>query len=150
MTIGTLKLMLLSAVGFWLPDTLVHALRTYKFSSSDVTVISVAMPLSLLLTLVLSKRVLEADPLKHIGAIIAGIWLFGGLFMMLGASFSGGGFSSPQGVRWAVTSTALSLFPPYTFILATYDGALGALLLVTAVAAIVWAIRSKGLLSRTR
>jgi hypothetical protein len=143
-TIRALKLMILSAVCFWSPDTLVHAIRANVFSSIDVIVISVAMPLCLLVALVLAKQITKIDPLKHIAAILTGVWLFGGVFMFLGATFSGGGFSSPMGIRWVVTSIALSLLPPYAFILAAYDGALWALLFITSVAALVWTIRSRG------
>jgi len=145
-TILGFELALLSATGFWAPDTLVHAIRAYKFESSGVIVISIVMPLSLLLVLALAKRAMHVDPLKHIGAILAGVWFLGGLFMMLGASFSGGGFNGSQGWRWAITSTLLSLFPPYTFVLAIYDGSLLALLLVTAIGMIALTIRSRGLM----
>jgi hypothetical protein len=81
---------------------------------------------------------------KRIGpSLIAGVWIFGGLFMMTGASFSSGGFASPNGIKWAVMSMLLSVVPIYTFVLATYDGSLFALLLVTSVAAVSWAVRTK-------
>ena len=130
--------MLLASLSFWAPDTLLHAIRAYKFNSSDVVIVSIIMPASLLLALVAVRRLSTDDPLKHVGAALVGIWFLGGLFMMLGASFSGGGLNSPQGVRFVLSIILLSFFPPYTFMMATYDGALGALLFVTLVGLIVW------------
>ena len=44
----------------------------------------------------------------------------------------------------------LSAVPIVTFMLATYDGSLGALLLVTVVAFVVWLVQLSGVLSRFR
>ena len=73
--------------------------------------------------------------------MLAGIWLLGGLFMTMGASFSGGGLVGPDGARGVVFVLLLSLFPGYTFIMATYDGSLLALLLVTVAAFLVWILQ---------
>ena len=144
-----LRLMLLGAAGFWLPDVILHAIRAYNFESRDVRIITVVMPLTFLTTFAAAKWVGKASPPKHVGgSILAGVWLFGGLFMMLGASFWGGGLRSPEGIRWVATSVLLSVLPIYTFIMATYDGALGALLLITAVAFVVWIAQLSGLASR--
>jgi hypothetical protein len=80
--------------------------------------------------------------------MLAGVWLLGGLFMASGASFSGGGFMMAGGVRAAGGVLLLSLFPMYTFIMATYDGSLAALLLVSAVAVLVWIFQSTRFLMR--
>ena len=141
--------MLAGAIGFWLPDTLLHALRGHEFNGRDVGIVTGVSPATLLITFLLLKRAGRGAPQKSVGLpLLAGIWLFGGLFMMVGASLSGGGFMSPDGARSVVMTILLSAAPPYTFILATYDGALGALLLVTAVAFIVWIIQRCGILLR--
>lgn len=142
--------MLIGAVGFWLPDTLLHALRGQAFNRQDVQIVTVVLPLTLLGTFFLVKWTNKGNPQKQVGLpLLTGVWLFGGLFMMVGASFSpGGGFMSPVGARFVVMMMLLSWVPPYTFILATYDGALGALLMVTAVAFLVWIVQRSGILSR--
>jgi hypothetical protein len=130
------RLMALGAIGFWLPDTLLHAWRRYNFNNRDVWAVSVICPLTLLATLFLC-RWLDNTPRKRVGlSLIAGVWIFGGLFMMTGASFAGGGFASPDGLKGAAMNTLLSVVPIYTFILATYDGSLFGLLLVTSIAAV--------------
>jgi hypothetical protein len=75
--------------------------------------------------------------------MITGVWLLGGLFMMLNATFSGGGFRSQEGIRWAVQSLVLSLIPLYTWMLATYDGSLMALVTITLGGCIVSVFHSK-------
>jgi hypothetical protein len=65
--------------------------------------------------------------------MLVGVWLLGGLSMTIAATFGGGGFVGPEGLRGAFVVIALSLVPIYTFIMATYDGSLGALMLVTVV-----------------
>jgi hypothetical protein len=140
-----LRLMLLGAAGFWLPDTLLHAVRRSAFNGRDVAIVTAVAPLTLLATFFLTKRADKTAPRKQVGApLIAGVWLFGGLFMTVGWSFSGGGFMGPDGARGAVMMILLSVFPVYTFILATYDGAFGALLLVSGIALVVWMLQRSG------
>ena len=127
-----LRFMLLGATGFWLPDVFLRALRAQNFNSRDVRIITMVMPLTLLGTFLAAKWANTEMRNRWIGlSMIAGVWLLGGFFMTIGASFSGGGFMGPDGARGAVLMMVLSLFPMYTFIMATYDGSLGALLLVT-------------------
>jgi hypothetical protein len=141
--VKNLKLMLLGALGFWMPDTLLHAWRGFNFGRGDVIAVTITTPVTPLATFFFARWLGKGSGRRLVPPLIAGVWLFGGLFMMAGASFSGGGFASPQGTRWALMTTLLSILPIYTFILATYDGALGALLLVTAAAAIAGAVRKK-------
>jgi hypothetical protein len=68
------------------------------------------------------------------------MWSFirsGGLFMTVSATFAGGGFAGPGGFRETALVILLSLLPPYTFIMATYDSTLFALLLATVTTAVV-------------
>jgi hypothetical protein len=143
------KLMLLGAVGFWLPDVILHALRNYDFNGRDVRIVTIVSPLTFLFTTFLAKWADKHSPQKRVvPAMLGGVWLLGGLFMMVGASFAGGGFAKPHSAFPLVVTLSLSIFPMYTFIMATYDGALGALLLVTAVALPVWIVERSGILSR--
>jgi hypothetical protein len=133
-----IKLMVLGAVGFWLPDVLLHAWRGNNFSGRDVLIATVLSPLMLLITFLFVKRKDKATPQKQVAPwLLAGVWLFGGFFMLLGASFSSGGFTSLSASE-SVKTLLLSVIPIYTFMMATYDGALGALLLATAVILFVW------------
>jgi hypothetical protein len=142
-----IKLMLLGAVGFWLPDTFLHGLRGYNFDGRDVRIVTIVSPLTLLITFFLVRWANKTAPrLQIIPSLIVGVWIFGGLFMTIGATFTGGGFKTPAG--GALIAILLSLLPIYTFIMATYDGALAALLLVTAVAFFVWIVQRSGVLLR--
>ncbi len=143
--------MFLGALGFWLPDTFLHGVRAYKFSSWDVRIISAVMPLTFLGTYVAVKLACRGDRPRHLGlSMVAGVWLLGGLFMTINATFSHGGFAGPDGPLGGIKLMLLSAVPIVTFMLATYDGSLGALLLVTVVAFVVWLVQLSGVLSRFR
>jgi hypothetical protein len=142
-----IKLMLLGAVGFWLPDVLLHALRGYNFDGRDVRIVTIASPVAFLVTVFVVNWANKTTPrLQIIPSLIAGVWIFGGLFMMVSATIGGGGFKAPAG--GVIIAILLSLLPIYTFVMATYDGALAALLLVTAVAFLVWIVQQSGVLPR--
>jgi hypothetical protein len=70
--------------------------------------------------------------------------------MSVGATFSGGGFAGPECLRAALFAIATSLLPPYTFMMATYDGSLGALLLASLVLFFAWTLPPIVLRIRTR
>lgn len=125
-------LCLLSGSLFWVPSVLVHALRRSRFGSHPVDLLSVTI-LPVAVTAVVVWLLFRAfHPALSQGGIVTlhvfGIWLFGPVCMMAGASFSGGGFTLPG---FFSPEAALLLFPPITFIMATYDGSLAALGLVT-------------------
>ena len=82
--------------------------------------------------------------------MLFGIWLLGGLAMMIGATFSGGGFAGPDGLRGALFVVATSLLPVYTFVMATYDGSVGALLAVSLVLFLGWIVPLIVLRARAR
>ena len=141
----TIKVACLGAVGFWAPDIAVHAIRRNLFASNDVLALTVTMPLVLFVSWAAVAKYLGITAKASAIRMLLGIWLPGGLCMAIAASFSGGGFVGPDGLRGAVSVIGLSLLPIYTFIMATYDGSLGALLLVTAVLLIVWLLPLKRL-----
>ena len=66
-----------------------------------------------------------------------GVWELGGYFILLSATFQGSGFKHMNGGD-VLMSIVLPLIPVYTFIMATYDGSLGALIIVSLVAFVVF------------
>jgi hypothetical protein len=74
------------------------------------------------------------------GRMLVGVWLLGGVFMMISATIAGGGFSGPDGFKGGLIAIAMSLIPIYTFIMATYDGSLFALLLISMALFLVWVL----------
>jgi hypothetical protein len=137
------KLMLLGALSFWIPDVLWHAATAGKEIPGLValTIPTVSMPLCLLATYLFLKRRLRSQVDQPIGPpLMLGIWSLGGLFMAVGTSFQGGGFLGPDGFRGGIELALLAILPVYTYVIATYDGSLGALL-VASVAAIVIGVR---------
>ncbi len=136
-----LKLMAFGATSFWFPDTLWHAVRRGNFDHRDVMAITVLMPCTLLATYALIKTFHKNEPGKSVGwPMMLGVWLLGGLFMVGGWSFAGGGFADPRGISGALGMLLLSLLPPCLWMMSTYDGSLGALIIASFVALLVWAV----------
>lgn len=134
-----IKLMILGAFSFWLPDVLWHAIRGSKFNGRDAIALTVALPLTLLIVFVFLKRRLPSEPSKSAGwPLVAGVWLLGGSFIVIGASFSGGGFVGPDGFLGGVRTILISVLPIFTIDMATYDGSLGALFIVSVAALLIW------------
>lgn len=146
----SLLIVLLGALAFWGPDVVVHAVSRYSFNGLGVLAVTVGCPLVLFSTLFPFARSVQVSPGRTAIRMLLGIWLFGGLFMMAGASFSGGGFSTPDGVLGGFTVALMSLLPIYTFIMATYDGSLGALLLSSIVLVFIWAAAADRMRFRRR
>lgn len=118
---------------FWLPSVVFHAFRGYQFGESRFDIIGITiMPVvtSLLALELLARKMRDISSRGVIAlCMLLGIWMLGPLFTMLGASFSGGGFAQP-GTSYLLL-TGIVLFVPYTFMMSTYDGTLGALGVIT-------------------
>jgi hypothetical protein len=140
------KLMLLGAFSFWIPDVLWHAVTGRKDVPGVValTVPTVSMPLCLLGLYVFLKRRSTKGSAEPIGpALMLGIWTLGGLFMVIGASFEGGGFLGPDGFKGAVELILLAIVPMYTYVMATYDTSLGALILASIAAILIALLQAR-------
>jgi len=134
-----IKLMILGALSFWLPDVLWHAMRGSKFHGRDAIALTVLLPLALFIVFVILKRRLPSELSKSAGwPLVAGVWLLGGFFMVIGASFSGGGLVGPDGFLGGVRTILISVLPIFTIDMATYDGSLGALFIVSVAALLIW------------
>jgi|HubBroStandDraft_6_1064221.scaffolds.fasta_scaffold540071_2 hypothetical protein len=135
------KVMLLGGLSFWLPDALWHAIARGRDSASllDLLVPNLSMPLALLCMYLFLKRRAVNRSARGVGLpLMVGVWTLGGVFMAIGASFAGGGFAGPGSTREGIEMILIAVIPVYTFIMATYDGSLGALLLATAAAMLIW------------
>ena len=138
------------AVSFWLPDVVIQTAARRSFDAlqvrTQIRIITFLLPATFLCAYLLARRLSMKRNFKWIGsAMLLGVWFTGGLFMMLAATGSGGGFAGPDGVRGGFLMAALGTLPPFTFMMATYDGSLGALLAVTFGALLFWGIRSSGM-----
>ena len=135
-----LKLMVLGAVSFWLPDTIWDALRGSNFDGRDATSISLLMPLTLLVAYVLIKikRLYYSESRKPVGwPMMLGVWLLGGFFIVAGEIVAG---PAPGGLSGALTMILLSSFPPAMIDISTYDGSLLALLIASLGALPIWLV----------
>lgn len=143
---AAVKLALLGAVGFWLPDVAVHTWAGRSFDSSHVRFITVMLPLTFLTSYLVVRRLAAKRSYRHVGlTMVLGVWLLGGMFMTIAATAGGGGFVGPDGFRGGVFVMMLGAIPIYTFIMATYDGSLLALLIVTFGALLTWGLWLSGM-----
>ncbi|MBI4583093.1 MAG: hypothetical protein HY717_03610 [Planctomycetes bacterium] len=129
-------------VSFWLPGIAIHAIRSDRFGCSAIDLVGVwILPVvaSLVTLEALARRCSNRSSRGAIALwMLLGIWMLGPLGMMMGSSFSGGGFNQ-QGTGQLLL-IGLVFFVPITFMMSTYDGTLGALAVITVwfiVAAIV-------------
>jgi hypothetical protein len=141
--VDVLKFMMLGAASFWFPDALWHAIRGSEFSGRDTIALTGLMPLTLLATYIFLKRQYQNELKRPIGwPLVLGVWLLGGPFMVIGASFAGGGFVGPDGLAGGIKMMLFALIPIFTIDMATYDGSLGALFVVSlaALLILIWAV----------
>jgi hypothetical protein len=123
----------LSGFSFWLPSIIVHAIRGNQFGSGpfDIIVVIVLPAVTAVLALgaLLRRRPEGFSRYSTALWLLLGIWMLGSLCTMIGASFSGGGFTQPGTWRMVLLGTVTVV--PFTFMASTYDGTLGALGIVT-------------------
>lgn len=134
------------ALAFWAPDVVAHVMAGREFNSLHVKAISLVLPITFLIAYVSFRKVAALRGYKSLGvAMLIGVWLTGGLFMMIAATALDGGFASAAGVRYSLFMTALSVMPPVTYMMAAYDGSLFALLAVTVGSFLTWSIGRRGM-----
>jgi hypothetical protein len=122
-----------AGITFWLPSIGAHAASGNQFGNRVLDLIGVVIlpVVTSWITLGILTRKRAAFSGRGVIAfwMLLGIWMFGPLCTMIGASFSGGGFS--QAGTWHMVWLGLVLFVPLTFMMSTYDGTLGPLAIVT-------------------
>jgi hypothetical protein len=124
---------LLGGLSFWLPDTVTHLIRNVLFDRRDGIVVTVLMPLCLCAAWVAVSKILRKSLVSVAPQFLLGIWVTGGLLMSLGWTLS-----TPSPLHSLAVSSVLGIIPIYTFMAATYDGSLAALLLVSIVLFLAW------------
>jgi hypothetical protein len=125
-----LKLFLLGALSFWGPEIF---LCIWNRSQISPKVLTLLLPCCLLLGYFLVMRFRSTRGAEHPSRAIfmlLGVWMLGTLAILIAASFEGAGFRT-GGIGSAVITALLGFLPPYTFIAATYDGSLLALIVVS-------------------
>jgi hypothetical protein len=127
-----IKLVAAGGASFWLPDTLCHAIRRSDFGEIDVLAMTILMPLTLLATYLVIKRRPVSEGQRNAGLLLMlGVWMLGGFFIAVGGLLGGGYDSRPESFQSALFVTLIGFVPPSTYILAAYDGSLGALIFTT-------------------
>jgi hypothetical protein len=115
-------------VTFWLLDVVIHLIDPH-FSGASVLALTALLPAITIWAFLrldaAGRRTVRGWPRAYL--MLLGIWMLGPGFMMTSATVGGAGFRT-----WnAHSDWAMLINPGVTFIMATYDGALGALMLIT-------------------
>ncbi len=131
---------LLGGFAFWLPGIVLHAVHGENFSSADVSVLTILLPVISVLAVVVAQC-LQSSAKGAASAPLAiglGVWVLGPLLMSVSNTLGGGGFAKPG--AWIAVPALTVFFPLTTIMMATYDGSLGGLMLGS-VALVVWYFR---------
>ena len=129
---------LVGAGAFWVPSVLFHGAISCDHDVPVVRIVTFLLPSTtcIAFALLVFRKSLAVSPLVVAASTLSGVWLLGSGPMVISATFCGGGFH--QGVRSALALIALGVLPPYAFIMAAYDGALGALIVTTLALGLAW------------
>jgi hypothetical protein len=122
----------LGGLAFWLPDIALHALRGENFTSVDVVVLTGLLPIMAVVAAVVARRLQgSARAAVYAPLVVAlGVWVLGPLAMLISWAPGGGGFAHQD--AWLALLVLTAMFPMMTFMMATYDGSLGGLLIGSA------------------
>ena len=124
------KLFLVGALSFWGPQLLLYALKRKALDVSVVTSVDLCV---LLFAYFIAGRFQMRN---RVGGpsrgtfMLLGIWILGPTAMLIAATLQGAGFFT-LGASSGLITAILGLFPPYTFVTATYDGSLYALIIAS-------------------
>jgi len=137
------------ALSFWVPDIAVHLQAGPSFDARHQWAITILMPATFFLAYLIARNFAIQRDFRWAGpAMLLGVWLTGGLFMNLAAMASGSGFAGASGI-WRLVVIVLSVIPIVTYILASYEGSLLALLAVTLGALLFCGLRASWTLLRS-
>jgi hypothetical protein len=117
--------LIFGAAGFWLPDITLNA-----FGAESIWRSTVFPTVGFFIAYQFARAIWKSHSKASVAVFMAsGVWLFASTAMMIGASFSGGGFAN--GFVEAILVILLGLLPPYTLIMSVYDASLLGLLITT-------------------
>ena len=137
-----LRVAFVGALCFWVPDVIVHIIARQNPGATAIWAITILSPSAFFASLALVARKFTARlAFDNVAVLmIVGLWLGGGLFMLLSATVAGSGFISSS-LREAIILAVASILPSSTFTMSLYDGSWFALMIVTAGTLMVACVR---------
>jgi hypothetical protein len=126
--------LVIGGLAFWMPDVFTAAIR--RAALVDVIgpiPMTGLLPAIIIAVYFVARRYANvAEPAPSIALFLGtGVWLLGSLSMTLANTFLGAGFSTGNSVENVGWVLLLTVFPPGTFMMSTYGGSLGALILMS-------------------
>lgn len=126
-----MKFILIGAAAYWLPDIIIHIIAPPHYVW--ISLLTFLVPIIVFYTChKLSKKQPYTDyPASFPLLMLFGIWFFGPLAIGISVTPAGGTFFTPDNLSnffylW-------SIFPATTFMMSTYSGSLGGVLIATIV-----------------
>ncbi len=125
------RTILVGGLTFWAPDLVYHLLIAMEPSIFAIVSMTILMPLTVGVTCTQLRRHVQTRKHSVALSMLLGIYLLGPTMMMLNSTPFGGGFSKGDFLGNLMMCVAFGVLPPYTFIMATYDLSLFALISAT-------------------
>lgn len=127
------RVMLWGGCWFWGPEVILHAVRGPDSSLGDIIALNILLPSTAIAAFVLLRRWEQRAVSAYHDAwlLVAGMWALGPWMMAVGTSVRGDGYLALLAADPMTTILMLAVstvFPFYTFIMATHDGTLAALM----------------------
>jgi hypothetical protein len=138
------------ALSFWLPDIAIQAHAGPNLDSRHAWAITLFAPAVFLLAYIVARNFALKAKFNRLGpTMLLGVWVSGGLFMTISALVSGNDFIGGTGL-WRLAIIPMSIVPIVTFILASYEGSLFALLAITLGGLLICGVRANWTLSHSK
>ncbi len=118
----------IGGAAFWVPSTVLHAVKGAEFSFFHWWALGCVQPLTALATFIAMSFVRRSGTTARRCALsmLLGIWILGPSCIAINFTFDGGGFA--YGSAWLDVLIATLLFPLLTPWLSAYDGSIIGLL----------------------
>ena len=120
---------LVGGLAYWVPDMLIHWVNPPH--RIWITLLTFVVPAIVIFVWFFLARKAEYHEHRRSLAwlMLIGVWVFGPLGIAIGGATLGGTFLSPENITQFYI--LWSMFPATTFMMSTYSGSLGGVLLVT-------------------
>ena len=138
---------LIGAAAYWVPDILFHLVKPPHFVWISLLTFCVPMVVGITWFRLAKRTPFDFYPFGFPISMLVGIWVLGPLAIAVGMQSMGGKFLEPDNLMTFLKLWAA--FPMATFMMATYSGSLGGVIITTVLLIIVSIISWKKMRKRT-
>jgi len=101
-----LEYAVLGGTAVWVPDILLHAIRSHSYSGRDLVMQTILLPLAAIVAFAVFLRIrrAEASPPFIALSMLLGTWVLGPFCIGVGINFAGGTLFKGEGIKYYVVS----------------------------------------------